>query len=161
MVTSPKCSDATRMWSPGLALKPSCRRGFFGSSRYKETTWKWKDIYMFVVFWKHYNLQSNLRKQYNIIIVIYYIYIYLWTPKPWKMKVLGPQYMGHNPPKWRVWVPLVYIYMYLCFFRHTYVVIHTSTCTWQVPLFSGWVTSKDWGSIQVTMETTAIFILSM
>ena len=31
----------------------------------------------------------------------------LWTPKPWKMKVLGPQYMGHNPPKWRLWVPLV------------------------------------------------------
>ena len=26
---------------------------------------------------------------------------YLWTPKPWKMKVLGPQYMGHNPQKWR------------------------------------------------------------
>ena len=22
---------------------------------------------------------------------------YLWTPKPWNMKVLGPQYMGHNP----------------------------------------------------------------
>ena len=22
---------------------------------------------------------------------------YLWTPKPWKMKVLGPQYMGYNP----------------------------------------------------------------
>ena len=24
-------------------------------------------------------------------------YGYLWTPKPWKMKVLNPQYMGYNP----------------------------------------------------------------
>ena len=24
-----------------------------------------------------------------------------WTPKPWKMKVLNPQYMGYNPQKWR------------------------------------------------------------
>ena len=24
---------------------------------------------------------------------------YLWTPKPWKMKVLGPQYMGDITPK--------------------------------------------------------------
>ena len=32
---------------------------------------------------------------------------YLWTPKPWKMKVLGPQDMGHNPKKWRCWVPMV------------------------------------------------------
>ena len=30
----------------------------------------------------------------------------LWTPKPWKMKVLGPQYMGYNPYKWRLWVPM-------------------------------------------------------
>ena len=32
---------------------------------------------------------------------------YLWTPKPWKMKVLGPQDMGHNLQKWRFWLPLV------------------------------------------------------
>ena len=31
---------------------------------------------------------------------------HLWTPKPWKMKVLGPQYMGHNLQKWWFWVPL-------------------------------------------------------
>ena len=24
-------------------------------------------------------------------------YDYPWTPKPWKMKVLNPQYMGYNP----------------------------------------------------------------
>ena len=27
------------------------------------------------------------------------IYRYLWTPKPWKMKVLGPQYIGEITPK--------------------------------------------------------------
>ena len=26
----------------------------------------------------------------------------LWTPKPWKMKVLHPQNMGYNPPKMKV-----------------------------------------------------------
>ena len=31
----------------------------------------------------------------------------LWTPKPWKMKVLHPQNMGYNPQKWRFWVPMV------------------------------------------------------
>ena len=30
---------------------------------------------------------------------------YLWTPKPWKMKVLGPQYMGNNPKKWSFGFP--------------------------------------------------------
>jgi len=28
-----------------------------------------------------------------------YYRLYLWTPKPWKMKVLHPQNMGYNPQK--------------------------------------------------------------
>ena len=38
-----------------------------------------------------------------------YLYLYPWTPKPWKMKVLNPQYLDYNPYKWRFWVPMVYI----------------------------------------------------
>ena len=33
--------------------------------------------------------------------------LYLWTPKPWKMKGLGPKDMGHNCQKWRLGVPMV------------------------------------------------------
>ena len=31
----------------------------------------------------------------------------LWTPKPWKTKVLHPENMGYNPQKWRLWVLMV------------------------------------------------------
>ena len=39
----------------------------------------------------------------DVVIVfrgVRFVNSYPWTPKPWNMKVLNPQYMGYNPKKW-------------------------------------------------------------
>ena len=43
---------------------------------------------------------------------------YPWTPKPWKMKVLNPQYMGYNPLKMKEpWVPMVNTWLTVSLWR--------------------------------------------
>ena len=47
-----------------------------------------------------------------------------WTPKPWNIKVLHPQNMGYNPPKWRFWVPMAPWFFRACkwgFFIHHHI----------------------------------------
>ena len=61
-------------------------------------------------------------------IIVLAVYLSQWffdnnllTPKPWKMKVLGPLYMGHNPQKWRFWVPLEYSIFWNIWFIQNYL----------------------------------------
>ena len=62
-------------------------------------------VFWSVISWIKIKKYLSFQKDVNITYTLY-----LWTPKPWKMKVLNPVYMDYNPEKWRLWVPMVYIH---------------------------------------------------
>ena len=56
---------------------------------------------------------------YSNTYVYIYIHVYLWTPKPWKLMVSGPQYLGH-----------IYVYLNIYIYKCSCLVskfINTST----------------------------------